>query len=156
MTETKPHPEWRILVEFLSAKDYGSEFTHADVATVLMLEPCSPRYYAQVTRARKHLRRDWQRELVATLKDGYRIVQPHEVKAVGRRQGVRAGRRLREELDIYRHAPVTLMAEEDVRKLTHAMTKVGGLLAAHRQVLAQTRPSYLPPAKVEMPKLLIE
>jgi hypothetical protein len=149
----RPHPEWRLLVEYLKDRAYGSAVAHAELAEVGSLVPQSSRYFSQVQRARRVLLVDWQRELETVAGQGYRLVEPSEF--FGRvRRGLRlTGRRLRATRRIAASAPSHLLTDEQNCRMADIQAKTGKLDAFYRTVLLGTRP-VLPTPKADVPKLL--
>jgi hypothetical protein len=151
--QTRRHPEWRLLVEALSAREYGAFVPHEEIASVLQLAYPSPRYFGQVSRARRTLRREWRRELLAEPGEGYRLIEPVEFHGQSRRQVSFAGRRLRVGMEILIAAPQEKLTDADNARNADALAKLGALETQRRRVIRQTRPS-LPPPKTDVPKML--
>lgn len=154
MSQTHPHPEWRIIVDLLHAAEYGAQFSHAQIAAATGLPMQSLRYFQQVRRARRALLEDWRRWLEPVKAVGYRLVEPTEFHGSSRRQVILGGRRIRQAARILVAAPSELLSDGDNRKNADALAKIGALESQRRKVMAETRPS-LPAAKMaDQPKLL--
>jgi hypothetical protein len=149
----RAHPEWRLIVEALSTREYGSVVTHAELTSLTGLSYPSPRYFGQVSKARVALLDDWQREIEPYHGVGYRLVNPADFFGRGRREVVRAGRRLRMSMRVHQAAPQHLLSDADNARNANALAKVGSLESQRRRVLIETRPS-LPVPKIDTPKLL--
>lgn len=147
------HPEWRLIVDALSARDYGTEITHAEMSAITGLAYPSVRYFQQVTKAKRRLLSEWSREMETLSGQGYRLVKPDEFHARARRQVVFAGRRLRRGASVLVAAPQHLLTDEQNSRNANALAKIGALEAQRKRVIAETRP-VLPPARHDTPKLL--
>jgi hypothetical protein len=148
-----PHPEWRIITDALSTRDYGTIITHAEVSTLTRLRYPSPRYFAQVGKARRALIADWQRELQSMPGIGYRLVNPEEFHGRSRRELRLAGPHLRLSAKILIAAPQARLSDADNARNANALAKIGALEAQRRKVATETRPS-LPPPRISTPKML--
>jgi hypothetical protein len=151
--DTQKHPEWRLIVDLLSARDYDSTVTHAEIVAHTGLTYPTTAYFRQVCTARRHLLRDWSRELESVGGVGYRLVKPEEFHRRGRRQLLFAGRRLRRSAAIHASAPQHLLSADENARNADALAKIGSLESQRRRVMAETRPS-LPAPKTDTPKLL--
>jgi hypothetical protein len=152
--QTQKHPEWRLIVERLSAAEYGTEIPHATMAEITGLRHGTRRYFQQVAKAMKILRRDHDRELVSMSGKGYRLLLPGEFENEARRQSVFGLRRQVRCVNVLEAAPEQLLTPEQRRKLADSHAKHGKLISMHRSTLQQSRPSYLPPASSDTPKML--
>ena len=150
----KPHPEWRLLVAALSTRSYGTLVTHDEVMQLTGLLYPSPRYFAQVSKARKALLKDWEREIETAPRLGYRLVLPGEFHGRSRRELGFAGRRLRLSARILMAAPQTLLSPEQNMRNANALAKIGGLELQRRKVALATRPSAELPARQDVPKMV--
>jgi hypothetical protein len=149
----KPHPEWRLIVEALALRDYGTIVTHEDIMQFTALRYPSPRYFAQVSRARRELLRDWERELASEPKVGYRLVLPGEFHGRGRRELIFAGRRLNLSALIHNAAPQALLSVEDNARNANALAKLGALKVQYRKAVQDTRPTAAIKTR-DMPKMV--
>lgn len=154
MSRVSPHPEWRMIVDALKARDYGTEILHAEMAAIAGLPAQTPRYFSQVRRARMKLLLEHQRWLAAERTTGYRLVEPSAFHGQGRRQVKLAARRLRIGAAIHGHAPQHLLTDAENKANADALAKIGSLHTQVQKVLKQTRPAALPAAKPDTPKLL--
>jgi hypothetical protein len=149
----KPHPEWRLLVAALSTREYGALVTHDEVMQLTGLRYPSPRYFAQMSKARKALLKDWEREVESAPRLGYRLVLPGEFHRRSRRELGFAGRRLRLSAQILVAAPQALLSSEQNMRNANALAKIGGLELQRRKVSHATRPSAELPARHDVPKM---
>jgi hypothetical protein len=148
-----PHPEWRIVVEMLSGRDYNTEISHTELSDATGLRHGSSRYFSQIRKARRVLLADWQRELESMPGLGYRLVTPSEFGGRARREIVISGRRIRTAKSILVAAPQHLLSDHDNAKNADALSKFGALEAHRLSALKSTRPS-LPPPRADVPKML--
>jgi hypothetical protein len=151
---TKQHPEWRLIIEALKERPYGSSISHAELAAVADLQPQTRRYFSQVNRARKTLLDEWQRELETVQGAGYRLVEPSEF--FGRvRRGIRLiGRRARATMRVAAAAPSHLLTDQENAKMADVQSKLGSLESQRRRLFSSTRPSLPLATQADVPKLL--
>lgn len=149
----QPHPEWRPVVEALKDREYGAVISHEEMAAIAGLPAQSRRYFAQVNKARRVLRRDWYRVLESEPSKGYRLVTPSEHHGCSRRQMRLMARRGRVAVDIVHATPQHLVSDAENVANANLLAKVGAVQAHLKNALKETRPVALP-AKPDMPKLL--
>lgn len=154
MNTARPHPEWRLIVDYLAQKPYGEVVTHVEIAAASDLVPQSGKYFSQMKTARKHLLLDWSRELETRAGQGYRLVEPIEFKRRVRRQITIAGRHDRRAIAIAVSAPSRLLSDAENARLADLAAKLGAREAGRRSLMATTRPSLPPPPRADVPKML--
>lgn len=147
-----PHPEWRRIVERLHTEDYGTQYSHEQLAAIAGLVYPSTRYFRQIARARRELLREWEREIETVPRVGYRLVQPSEFHGRHRREVRLAGRRFGIAQDILVAAPQRLLSDAENRRNADALAKLGRLESNRRGYLKQTAPA-LPPPRPDVPKM---
>lgn len=150
----KLHPEWRLVVEALSVRDYGTLVSHAELAMLTGLTYGTRLYYAQVNRARRTLLADWQRELEAVQKVGYRLVEPTEFLRRSRGYVSRSGKWLRRGVKTLASAPAHLLSDEQNTKNADTLAKIGAIESLRKRVMSETRPVLPPSDKPDNPRLL--
>lgn len=154
MATVRPHPEWRLIVELVSPRDYGETVSHQEIAASTGLEYGSRRYFQQVQRARKVLLTEWRKELETVASVGYRLVTPNEFHSRFRRQLRLAGRPLRQGVRVLVSAPAERLTDAQNAQNADSLAKVGALEAMRRRTVTDTCPSLPITKRVDNPRLI--
>ena len=149
----QPYPEWRVIVNALKDREYGTTLMHQEIAALAQLVPRSPRYFQQMQRAKRELLKEWRRELETVPREGYRLIQPDEWHQRMRRGFRLIGYRSRQVLRLGVAAPLTEMSNDQRARVADAFSKAGAVETQRRRITLSTRPS-LPMPKADVPKML--
>lgn len=153
MNQVLPHPEWKLLVEAMKEAPYGSEYSMEDMARIAMLPILArSRLNAQIQKAKKHLRRDYERVLVyERARENYRIILPGEHYGSGRRDMGLAAKRTRVAVEKLQATPMNLISGDEQTRTTNAIAHMGAAITFIKKTLRITRPCL--PVRPDIPRL---
>lgn len=151
--ETRPHPEWRVIVDLFRALDYGQSLAHRVVCEATSLRAESTEYYRHISQARRVLLRDHGIEVESEPGKGYRRVEPGRYGERSKRDLRLGGKRIRRGRKVLEVAPVHLMTPEQVKEIEHATQRLN-LLVAQMTSTIRSMKNVLPPVGPETRKLL--
>ena len=152
--ETKPHPEWRILVREYCDAPYGAIIPHAEIERFTRVSRIGDhaRYFGMVMKFKRALRREHGRLVVSEKAIGYRIVEPDECTGVTRNTFKGASRRVTVAMEQAAATPLELLDDWQVSKHARMLANLGNAAMAVRRALRNTQPSRLA-KRPDVPKI---
>ena len=117
--EIKSHPEWKLLYESFSDKDYDTFIPHGDIEAILGYDRKKEhsKYYSFVEKWKKEMLTEASRHIECVNGEGYRIVRPDEFRKGASRQMKLGTKRFVKGGKILKNTPVDLLSEEEKNKL---------------------------------------
>lgn len=108
-------PRWKELVDKARGWDYGTIYSHEEIAEIMQIEPYTAKYYAHVSTANRHLLFAGKR-LKNISSKGYQVLNPDDYTSESARKVDQAKNKVKQALSITAYAPVEFMSEEGKKR----------------------------------------
>jgi len=142
MQQTRPHPEWKILIEKTRDLDWGSVITYDQIQNWTGIPTEHAVWRSMIGSWKRHMEREFNKILVPIYGEKrYRILLPKETESHAVNFVRLAQRRLRRGIRTIIHAPIQKMTEAETLGLRNTSVRMG-LAAA---MLKEQHRAMLPP-----------
>lgn len=128
-----------ILAEYISGLGYGAVLHHSDIENIIMERYGTSKYKSEISRAKKILLKEYNRQIDSIRGDGYRVIKPDDFvpQALGFYR--RGFNEMQKGVDTLENAPIKDMTEEGRSIHTRVYDRSVILLASMKGASAELK-----------------